>query len=218
MAKTTRSTTGRSKPATPPKVTPPAQSADSAAEEQESYELELLNELEAEANRLEAEAHAAAQTAAAAKAAYVTRKTATQAQARVLAQAQALAQAQVLAQAQALAQAQPKANVETAPADVPGLPGLGDDYLGTLSRVFDDMGGSEWDPNRLGDVANSVSMVLGSGPAFAALGSMLANSTAQSAVLMNATQMQRQLDHVGLCCTSACVKQLLSINQRHDSD
>lgn len=207
MAKATRSTTGRSKRVasrSKTKAQSQAQSqakttvkAASSAPEDDEFEefdeLQLLNELESEAEQLEAQAQAAAETAAAAKAAYVARRTAAQAQ----------------------PQAQPHPNINANPSS--GV-GLGDDYLGMLSRVFDGMGGNSSGEPVFDDMANGVAMVLGSGPAFATLGSMLANSTAQGAVLMNATQMQRQLDHVGLCCTSACVKQLLSINQDHDAD
>ncbi len=92
------------------------------------------------------------------------------------------------------------------------------DYLDFLSRMFDNMGGSHDDAQRYDDMSRGVGMVLGSGPAFAALESMFASTNAQSSVLMNATQTQRQLDHVGLCCTSACVKQLLNLNNSQDSD
>ncbi len=97
-------------------------------------------------------------------------------------------------------------------------PGKGEDYLDFLSRMFDNMGGAQKDVQKYNDMSLGVGMVLGSGPAFAALESMFASTNAQSAVLMNATQTQRQLDHVGLCCTSACVKQLLNLNTGQDSD
>lgn len=96
--------------------------------------------------------------------------------------------------------------------------GENENYLDFLSRVFDDMSSSQWDTQKFDDVTQGVSLVLGSGPAFAALESMLAFTTSQSAVLMNAVQTQRQLDQVGLCCTSACVKQLLNMNNNQDTD
>jgi len=96
--------------------------------------------------------------------------------------------------------------------------GENENYLDFLSRVFQDMGANQWDTQKFDDMTQGMSLVLGSGPAFAALESMLANTTAQSAVLMNAAQTQRQLDQVGLCCTSACVKQLLNMNNSQDSD
>lgn len=96
--------------------------------------------------------------------------------------------------------------------------GENENYLDFLSRVFDDMSATQWNTQQFDDMTQGVSMVLGSGPAFAALESMLAFTTSQSAVLMNAVQTQRQLDQVGLCCTSACVKQLLNMNNNQDSD
>jgi len=94
----------------------------------------------------------------------------------------------------------------------PPVGGGSDGYLGMMSGLLEGMGSNNWNADKFEDMSQGVNMVLGSGPAFAALGSMLANSTAQGAVLMNATQMQRQLDQVGLCCTSACVQQLLNLN------
>lgn len=102
--------------------------------------------------------------------------------------------------------------------DEPSSPVKGGDYLDFLSRMFDHMGGTQKDTQKYDDMSRGVGMVLGSGPAFAALESMFASTNAQSSVLMNATQTQRQLDHVGLCCTSACVKQLLNLNNAQDSD
>lgn len=96
--------------------------------------------------------------------------------------------------------------------------GESENYIDFLSRVFEDMGGDPLSSQRVDGMTQSMSLVLGSGPAFAALESMMANTTAQSAVLMNAVQTQRQLDQVGLCCTSACVKQLLNMNNGQDTD
>ena len=90
--------------------------------------------------------------------------------------------------------------------------GDNDGYLSMMSGLLGNMTSGDWDEDTFDDMTQGVSMVLGSGPAFATLGTMLANSTAQSSVLMNATQMQRQLDMVGLSCTSACVQQLLNMN------
>lgn len=96
--------------------------------------------------------------------------------------------------------------------------GESENYIDFLSRVFDDINADPLNAQRVDGMTQSMSLVLGSGPAFAALESMMANTTAQSAVLMNAVQTQRQLDQVGLCCTSACVKQLLNMNNGHDTD
>ena len=96
--------------------------------------------------------------------------------------------------------------------------GESENYLDFLSRVFQGMDANNWNTQQFDSMTQSMSLVLGSGPAFAALESMMANTTAQSAVLMNAVQTQRQLDQVGLCCTSACVKQLLNMNNNQDSD
>lgn len=96
--------------------------------------------------------------------------------------------------------------------------GLSGDYLDMLSSLFNKLDTDQWDANQLDGMSQGLNMVLGSGPAFATLGSMLNNSTAQGSVLMNATQMQRQLDQVGLLCTSACVKQLLSMNDGFDAE
>ena len=90
--------------------------------------------------------------------------------------------------------------------------GDNDGYLNMMSGLLGNMSSGDWDEDAFDDMSQGVAMVLGSGPAFATLGTMLANSTAQSTVLMNATQMQRQLDMVGLSCTSACVQQLLNMN------
>lgn len=199
MAKTTRSAPQRTKrtaskgvSGTSSRKASASKSASPPPEENPSNEFDELEAL----NRLEAEAEAAAQAAAAAKAAYLARRTG----------------------AQAGAQNAPQSEPEPAqPAPSPPFRS-GDDYLDMLSRMFDDAGTSGWDPDKFDDMTRGVGMVLGSGPAFATLGSMLANSNAQGSVLMNATQMQRQLDQVGLCCTSACVKQLLSINQNTETD
>lgn len=96
--------------------------------------------------------------------------------------------------------------------------GENENYLDLLSRVFDDMSGSQWNSDDFDDVTQGVTMVLGTGPAFAALESMMAFTSSQSAVMMNAVQTQRKLDQVGLCCTSACVKQLLNMNNNQDTD
>lgn len=96
--------------------------------------------------------------------------------------------------------------------------GESENYIDFLSRVFEDMGGDQLNSQRVNGMTQGMNLVMGSGPAFAALESMMANTTAQSAVLMNAVQTQRQLDQVGLCCTSACVKQLLNMNNGQDTD
>lgn len=92
------------------------------------------------------------------------------------------------------------------------------DYLDILTQAFDNMGSGQWDEDAFDDMTSGAALVLGSGPAFAALGSMMAGATAQSAMLMNATQTKHRLDQVGLCCTSACVKQLLNMNNNGNSD
>jgi len=92
------------------------------------------------------------------------------------------------------------------------------DYLDLLTQAFNNMGSGQWNENDFDNMTSGAALVLGSGPAFAALGSMMTGATAQSAILMNATQTQRQLDQVGLCCTSACVKQLLNMNNGGNSD
>lgn len=94
----------------------------------------------------------------------------------------------------------------------------GGDYLDSLMRMLGNVGPGPMTPQQMDSAAQNMTMVLGSGPAFAALESMFANTTAQSAILMNAAQTQRQLDYVGLCCTSACVKQLLNLNRDLDAD
>lgn len=96
--------------------------------------------------------------------------------------------------------------------------GESENYIDFLSRVFEDISGDPLSAQKVDGMTQSMSLVLGSGPAFAALESMMANTTAQAAVLMNAVQTQRQLDQVGLCCTSACVKQLLNMNNGQDTD
>lgn len=101
---------------------------------------------------------------------------------------------------------------QAAPFGAGQMPG-GEDYLNMLTRILEDMGGGETYPGQFDDMSGGVNMILGSGPAFATLNSMMTNSSAQGSVLLNATQMQRQLDQVGLVCTSACVKQLLNLNQ-----
>ncbi len=93
----------------------------------------------------------------------------------------------------------------------------GGEYLDMLSDILGSMGGGDVYPGQVDDMSSGVSMILGSGPAIASLNAMMTNSSAQGSVLMNATQMQRQLDQVGLVCTSACVKQLLSMND-HGGD
>jgi len=197
MAKSTQRATGRKKTqasktsATKPKSSPTA--ASTAPDDFDDFdELEALNALEAEAAELEAEAEAAAAAASAAKAAYLARQAAAQEVRKPTQQASAQSSA--------------------------GVNESNGNYLDMLTRAFDNLNSNDLDPNALTEMTNGVGMVLGSGPAFAALGSMLANSTAQGSVLMNATQMQRQLDQVGLCCTSACVKQLLSMNDGYDSE
>lgn len=99
-----------------------------------------------------------------------------------------------------------------------GLPNSGEmgSLLDFYSRMLHAGGGSGDDA--LNDMTQSFGMVLGSGPAFAALESMLSNVSAQGAVLMNAVQTQRQLDQIGLCCTSECVKQLMSLNTGYEND
>ena len=89
------------------------------------------------------------------------------------------------------------------------------DYLDVLTQAFDNMGSGQWDEAAFDDMTSGAALVLGSGPAFAALGSMMAGATAQSAMLMSATQTKQRLDQVGLCCTSACVKQLLNMNNKN---
>lgn len=112
----------------------------------------------------------------------------------------------------------------TSPSDMGAMLGSGmqrgesENYLEFLARVFQDMSANSWNPQQFDSMTQGMSLVLGSGPAFAALESMMANTTAQSAVLMNAVQTQRQLDQVGLCCTSACVQSLLNMNTNRDSD
>ena len=97
--------------------------------------------------------------------------------------------------------------------------GESENYLDFLSRMFQDMDAAQWNTQQFDSMTQSMNLVLGSGPAFATLESMMAHTTAQGAVLMNAVQTQRQLDQVGLCCTSACVKQLLNMNNNNqDSD
>lgn len=197
MAKTTRSTAGRAKRTTN-KATPSEEAVSNtanSASSNNSDELSAIERLEAEAEQLESMAAAAAEAAAQAKAAYIARQTSAQ------------------------SRRQPKSTSAPTSTPVEGSAEQDGDgnYLNMLSRMFDDMSSGDWDPAKFDDMTQGISMVLGSGPAFAALGSMLANSTAQGSVLVNATQMQRQLDQVGLCTTSACVKQLLSISQNQDA-
>jgi len=190
------------------------------------YEMSEADELEA-LNELEEEAEAAALAAADAKAAFIARRTA--------AAQRAAEQRAAQHDAQGAGQDPDQQNTRhDEPArrhgsgrggsgggqGRPRFGGVGDpeNYLGMLTNVLDDMNGDDWDAEKFDDMSQGVNLVLGSGPAFAALGSMLANSTAQSSILMNATQMQRQLDQVGLCCTSACVQQLLNLNNGRDTD
>jgi len=194
----------------------------------EADELEVLNELEMEAE-------AAVQAAADAKAAFIARRTAAAQRAAEQRASQRVAERGAQRAAQEATQEAGQRNTQqddTSPGPGtrrggsgggqkrPHLGGAADpeNYLGMLTRVFDDMNGDDWDTEKFDEMSQGVNLVLGSGPAFATLGSMLANSTAQSSILMNATQMQRQLDHVGLCCTSACVQQLLNMNNGRDTD
>ena len=206
MAKATRTTTGRSnRTASTSATTKKAASTASAASKptaslnddfDELDELQFLNELEAAAED-------AAAAAAEAKAAYIARRR----------QAQAAATAQATSRASKNTNANPGTNPAAG-----SVFGEGGNLLDGLSRAFENMSSNDWDSDSINDMTQGVGLVLGSGPAFATLGSMLANSTAQGSILMNATQMQRQLDQVGLCCTSACVKQLLSMNDTRDTD
>lgn len=107
-------------------------------------------------------------------------------------------------------QAAPRAGHELPPG------GEMNNLLDFYSRILHS-GGATGD-ELLDDMTQGFAMVLGSGPAFAALESMLSNVSAQGAVLMNAVQTQRQLDQIGLCCTSECVKQLMSMNAGYESD
>lgn len=208
--------------AAPPPPPPPSDEddfnddfADDEDYASDADELEMLNQ------RVN-EAEAAAEAAIEARADFVARQAAVRAKAQYLAHQAALsAQSKAQGRAQKIAAA-PAPETEPPAQPTKGLGNLqgdGGDYLDVLTRVFEDMNNNDWNPDQFNNASQGVSMVLGSGPAFAALGSMLANTTAQSSVLMNATQMQRQLDQVGLLCTSACVKQLLNLNNNnHDSD
>ncbi|OEJ65144.1 hypothetical protein [Magnetovibrio blakemorei] len=208
--------TPTAEPASP--AAPPYEDDDDNDEEvfaSDADELAMLNQRVAETE-------AAVEAAMEARADFVARQAAVQAKAQYLAQQAALA-----AQKKAQSTSQTNNSNRQATAEPPTKPskgfanvqGDGGDYLDVLTRVFEDLNNNDWDADQFNNASQGVSMVLGSGPAFAALGSMLANTTAQSSVLMNATQMQRQLDQVGLLCTSACVKQLLNLNNNsHDSD
>lgn len=161
-----------------------AQEAEAAAQDAEA----AAQEAEAAAEEAEAAAHAAL----AARAALSQRSKPTP------------SQSQSSSQPQSSRRRRKKKNAESF--------GDNDGYLSMMSGLLGNMTSGDWDEDAFDDMTQGVSMVLGSGPAFATLGTMLANSTAQSSVLMNATQMQRQLDMVGLSCTSACVQQLLNMN------
>lgn len=178
-------------------------------------------------NQRVAETEAAVEAAMKARADFVARQAAVQVKAQYLAQQAALAAQKKAQSTSQTSQAQTSQANPQAASDAPQKPskgfanvqGDGGEYLDVLTRVFEDLNNNDWNADQFNNASQGVSMVLGSGPAFAALGSMLANTTAQSSVLMNATQMQRQLDQVGLLCTSACVKQLLNLNNNsHDSD
>jgi|GEM_PF-1506716 len=173
-------------------------------------------------NQRVAETEAAVEAAMEARADFVARQAAVQAKAQYLAQQAALAAQKKAQSTSQTSQANPQAASDAPQKPAKGfanVQGDGGEYLDVLTRVFEDLNNNDWDADQFNNASQGVSMVLGSGPAFAALGSMLANTTAQSSVLMNATQMQRQLDQVGLLCTSACVKQLLNLNNNsHDSD
>ncbi len=192
MAKTTRTRASGAKSGASKTKASTQKAASSAPETNDHDDFDELAELQA-LSELEAEAQAAAEAAAKAKQAFLARRVGMNASAS-------------------------SASASSAEAAVPQGPLGSGDYLDMLSRVFDDMSANDWDPDKFDDMTRGVGMVLGSGPAFAALGSMLANSTAQGSVLVNATQMQRQLDQVGLCTTSACVKQLLSLNESYEPD
>lgn len=244
MANTTRSETGDAKAKTSKRSTRTAATAPSAktapsdpvideADEYDDlealddlYEMSEAEELEA-LNELEEEAEAAALAAADAKAAFIARRTAAAERAAELRSEQRAAQGAAHGAGQRnTRQDEPASRRGAGRGDTgggqgrPRFGGIGDpeNYLGMLTNVLDDMNGDDWDAEKFDDMSQGVNLVLGSGPAFAALGSMLANSTAQSSILMNATQMQRQLDQVGLCCTSACVQQLLNLNNGRDTD
>lgn len=181
-------------------------------------------------NQRVADTEAAVEAAIEARADFVARQAAVQAKAQYLAQQAALAAQKKAQSTSQTSQANQKVNPQTsqqATAEPPTKPSMGfanvqgdgGEYLDVLTRVFEDLNNNDWDADQFNNASQGISMVLGSGPAFAALGSMLANTTAQSSVLMNATQMQRQLDQVGLLCTSACVKQLLNLNNNsRDTD
>jgi len=248
MANTTRSETGDAKAKTQKRSTRTAATApsvksapsDPVIDEADEYDdLEALDDLyemseaeELEAlNELEEEAEAAALAAADAKATFIARRTAAAQRAAELRSEQRAAQRDAQGDAHGAGQRNTRQD-EPAPRRGAGRGGSGggqgrsrfggigdpENYLGMLTNVLDDMNGDDWDAEKFDDMSQGVNLVLGSGPAFAALGSMLANSTAQSSILMNATQMQRQLDQVGLCCTSACVQQLLNLNNGRDTD
>ena len=221
MANTKSSTTGRtgSSGATTSKKTPSAAStlkAASTAPDESDFdefdEFDAVRQLQAKAEAAAQEAEAAAQDAEAAAE-----------------EAEAAAEAAMAARAALSRRNQPAQSDGDAPsrrrprprqqAPQSGMPSDNESYLGMMSGLLGDMSGNNWDDDKFDEMSQSVAMVMGTGPAFATLGTMLANSTAQSSVLMNATQMQRQLDMVGLSCTSACVQQLLNMNNgSRDSD
>jgi len=171
-----------------------------------------FNEYDAAA-ALEAKAEAAAQEAeAAAQEAEAAAEEAEAAAAAAMAARAALSKRASLASSPSDSQADPRPRKRRRKKNTVGAGGDNDDYLGMMAGMLGNMTAGGWDEETFDDMSQGVAMVLGSGPAFATLGTMLANSTAQSSVLMNATQMQRQLDMVGLSCTSACVQQLLNMN------
>jgi len=165
-------------------------------------EYQAAAELEAKAEAAAQEAEAAAQEAEAAAQ-----------EAEVAAHAALAARAALSQRSKSTpSQPQPKSSRRRRKQQNAASFGDNDGYLSMMSGLLGNMTSGDWDEDTFDDMTQGVSMVLGSGPAFATLGTMLANSTAQSSVLMNATQMQRQLDMVGLSCTSACVQQLLNMN------
>jgi len=228
MANTKRTTTNRTggsgakTPKAASQAAPAAKTVKTAPEETEYDDADEFDEYEA-AVALEAKAEAAAQEAEAA--AEEAESAAEEAEAAAE-EAEAAAHAATAARA-ALAQRSSPASSKNNPnpkrrarrrEKQNGSTGLGDNdgYLNMMSGLLGNMTSGDWDDDAFDDMSQGVAMVLGSGPAFATLGTMLANSTAQSSVLMNATQMQRQLDIVGLQCTSACVQQLLNMNNGTD--
>jgi hypothetical protein len=81
-----------------------------------------------------------------------------------------------------------------------------DGLMGVLSDVVQEGG----DPSRVLDaISQTLVMVLGSGPAFATLDSLIAANQANGLMYHNAVANQQKTNIFGMCATMKCVSALL---------